>query len=212
VISYASRTGTQRNLAAMWRAGWRLLVSAAGVHRCEGFPYAIDNGAWTCYQQGIPFDFVAFDQVVSRLGDGSDFIVVPDRVADARTTLRWAAEWLPILDGIGRRRLVAVQDGMVEDDVRPWLGDDVGIFVGGTTDWKVSNLGRWGRLRRRGRVLGARRPRQHQRQDHPVRRRRGSLVRRDHRNAIRSQRAEGRAVARIGAAVRRDADTMRATP
>lgn len=39
MVSYASRTGTRRNLAAMRGAGWRLLVSAAGVLRTEGFEH-----------------------------------------------------------------------------------------------------------------------------------------------------------------------------
>jgi hypothetical protein len=38
---YASRTGTRRNLAALRAAGWRLLVSATGVHRHEGFCYML---------------------------------------------------------------------------------------------------------------------------------------------------------------------------
>ncbi|MBC8753020.1 hypothetical protein F6X42_44140, partial [Paraburkholderia sp. WC7.3b] len=40
--------------------GWRLLVSAKGEHRTEGMRYAIDNGAWTAYQRGEPFDEAAF--------------------------------------------------------------------------------------------------------------------------------------------------------
>lgn len=49
MIAYASRTGTRRNLAAIREAGWRLLVSAASCLRNEGFPYALDNGAWSAY-------------------------------------------------------------------------------------------------------------------------------------------------------------------
>lgn len=45
--AYASRTGTKRNLAALRAAGWGLFVSAAGVHRSEGFRFIIDNGAAT---------------------------------------------------------------------------------------------------------------------------------------------------------------------
>src|SRR3546814_4879783 len=50
VIAYASRTGTRRNLDALRDAGWRLMVSARGVLRTEGFPYELDNGAWTSFQ------------------------------------------------------------------------------------------------------------------------------------------------------------------
>jgi hypothetical protein len=40
IIPYASRTGTRRNLDALRERGWRLLVSASGVLRTEGFRYA----------------------------------------------------------------------------------------------------------------------------------------------------------------------------
>ncbi|MHC5194673.1 hypothetical protein ACYSUW_13060 [Pseudomonas frederiksbergensis] len=44
MIAYASRTGTKRNLEAMRQNGWRLLVSAKGVLRTEGFKYVSTMG------------------------------------------------------------------------------------------------------------------------------------------------------------------------
>lgn len=139
VISYASRTGTRRNLAVMRDAGWRLLVSARGVLRHEGFRYALDNGAWTAFQRGEPFDVAAFEKAVALLGAGADWIVVPDKVADREESLRMAAEWLPKLRGTAPL-LFAVQDGMTEADVP----DDCGVFLGGSTEWKLATMRRWG--------------------------------------------------------------------
>ena len=143
---YAVRTGTRVQLDAFWKAERRILVSAAGVHRTEGFRYAIDNGAWTWHQKGLPFDFDAFAKVVSNLGAGADWIACPDKVGDRVVSLRRAEQWLPLLDGIGRARLVVVQDGTTEDDVGPWLGEDVGIFVGGSSEWKDETIGYWGKV------------------------------------------------------------------
>lgn len=70
LIGYASRTGTRRNLALLRECGWRLLVSAAGVLRHEGFRYALDNGAWSAYTQGRPFDFAAFELALRKFGGG----------------------------------------------------------------------------------------------------------------------------------------------
>ncbi len=78
LVGYASRTGTKRSLAALREAGWRLLVSAKGVLRTEGFDYALDNGAWTAHQKGEPFDVPAFEKAVEALGTGADWIVAPD--------------------------------------------------------------------------------------------------------------------------------------
>lgn len=140
VIGYASRTGTRRNLAALRGRDWRLLVSARGVLRHEGFRYALDNGAWTAFQRREPFDERAFQVAVDRLGADADWVVVPDRVGDASETLRMADRWIPRLSGL--RLLLAVQDGM--DERSAHLSDVLGVFVGGSTTWKLEKMRYWG--------------------------------------------------------------------
>lgn len=160
-MAYASRTGTRRNLAALRRLGWRLMVSCAGVWRTEGFRYCLDNGAWTAHQQGTAWDAGRFAGFVALLGVGADFIVAPDVVMGGLESLRLSESWLHRLPGL---RLVAVQNGMTVEDVRPLLGSTVGVFVGGDTAWKEATMPRWGRLAREcgayihvGRVNSARR-------------------------------------------------------
>lgn len=147
MIAYASRTGTRRNLGALREAGWRLMVSARGVLRTEGFRYALDNGAWTAHQKGEEFDVKAFERAVSELGAGADFIVAPDIVAGGGASLALSLMWIPELLPIAPV-LLAVQDGMTPADVRPVLSERVGIFVGGSTDWKLATMPAWGQLRR----------------------------------------------------------------
>lgn len=165
MAAYASRTGTRRNLDAMRAAGWRLLVSAAGVLRTEGFSrYALDNGAWSAFQQGRPFCEVAFCRAVDRLGEGADWVVLPDIVAGGQASLDFSLRWLERLKGFPRTLLIAVQDGMHPDEVRDYLNPSVGIFLGGSTEWKLQTMEAWGILARRrncyfhvGRVNSARR-------------------------------------------------------
>jgi hypothetical protein len=147
--SYASRTGTQRNLQALRHAGWRLLVSAAGVLRHEGMPYALDNGAWSAFTQGRPFDARAFWRALEQLGERADWVVIPDIVAGGLHSLEFSLQWLHRLRGLPARQLIAVQDGMTPDDVREFLGPMVGIFVGGTTEFKEQTMHQWGTLARR---------------------------------------------------------------
>lgn len=147
-MGYASRTGTRRNLDALRAAGWRLLVSARGVWRTEGFRYALDNGAWTSHQQGEPFDAGAFRECVALLGSGADWIAVPDVVCGGLDSLRFSESWLPELAPLGVPLLVPVQNGMSASDVRPLLGPHVGVFVGGDSAWKEQSLPGWGRLAR----------------------------------------------------------------
>jgi len=150
MIAYASRTGTRRNLAALRAAGWRLMVSARGALRTEGFRYALDNGAWTSFQRGEPFDAATFKRAVARLGPDADWIVAPDIVMGGLASLRFSRQWLHRL----RRRqvlrdktfLIAVQNGMEPRHVRRLIGPRTGIFVGGDTPWKLATMATWARL------------------------------------------------------------------
>lgn len=144
---YASRTGTRRNLDALRRSGWRLLVSPTGCVRTEGFPYALDNGAWTAFQKGAPFDESAFLRAVERVGERADWIVVPDVVCDAHGTLDAFDRWWQRLRGSGLL-LLALQNGMSESDVDGVLRTGVGLFIGGSDDWKERTAAQWGAFAR----------------------------------------------------------------
>lgn len=143
LIAYASRTGTRRNLAALRDARWRLLVSAAGSLRPEGFPYALDNGAWSAYSRGQPFDEPAFARALRKLGAGADWTVLPDIVAGGAPSLDLSLRWMRMVLDESPVALLAVQDGMTVNDVRPFLGPRVGVFVGGSTAWKLKTMSAW---------------------------------------------------------------------
>lgn len=143
---YASHTGTKRNLDALRQHGWRLLLSAKGHGvKPEGFSYAIDNGAWWAYQNGKAFDVGAFERIVDRYGDGADWVAAPDIVGGGRASLELSLSWLPRLTGL---RLIPVQDGMTIEMVRSYIGGSVGLFLGGTTEFKISTMRAWGALAR----------------------------------------------------------------
>ncbi len=149
MIAYASRTGTKRNLAELRKYGFRLLVSATGDHRTEGWTdYALDNGAWTAYNSGVPFRADRFRLLLDRLGAGADWVVVPDIVAGGLESLAFSLEWLDECLAACPRVLIGVQDGMVLEDVEPYINERVGIAIGGTTEWKLEQLRDdvWGRL------------------------------------------------------------------
>lgn len=148
MIAYASRTGTRRNLDALRAAGWHLLVSAAGALRPEGFPYALDNGAWSAYTQGRAFDDRAFGVALSKLGAGAEWVVLPDIVMGGAASLDMSIGWMDRVLSATPRALLAVQNGMTVEDVRPFLGSRVGLFVGGDSTWKEQTIGQWAALGR----------------------------------------------------------------
>ena len=144
-MCYASRTGTRRNLDALRAAGWGLLVSRAGEWRTEGFDrYVLDNGAWSDFQAGRSFDGDAFEQLIDRLGSRADWIVLPDIVAGGAASLALSTRWLNRCLSVCPLALIAVQDGMEESHLAPLVGRSVGVFLGGSTEWKLANMLRWG--------------------------------------------------------------------
>jgi hypothetical protein len=149
MIAYASRTGTRRNLEALRVRGWRLIVSATGDHRNEGFPYALDNGAWTAHQQGTPFNESLFEKAVNKLAKDADFVVSPDIVGGGLASLEKSVERLPWLLERTERVLIAVQDGMSPSDLDRLVNKRVGIFLGGTTEFKLKTMPEWGRFAKR---------------------------------------------------------------
>ena len=153
MLAYASRTGTKRNLAALREHGWRLLISAAGridplTGDSVGFKYALDNGAWSAFAQGRPFDVPLFEKALRSFGADADWTVLPDVVAGGLPSLELSLKWMRRVLDETPRALLAVQDGMVPNDVRPFIGHRVGLFVGGSTDWKLKTMEEWGRLGR----------------------------------------------------------------
>ncbi|APA90252.1 hypothetical protein BJG93_34635 (plasmid) [Paraburkholderia sprentiae WSM5005] len=150
MVAYASHTGTKRNLAAMKEAGWHMLLSPKGSSlRSEGMPYALDNGAWTAYQQGQPFDEGSFLRAVDLVGERAEWIVLPDVVQGGMASLEFSLAWKERLRGIPTKVLIAVQDGVQLEDVAHELSPAVGIFIGGSTEWKEATAGAWGSLARR---------------------------------------------------------------
>lgn len=146
---YASMTGTRRNLQVMDEAGWHVLLSPAGSLDARGRPFALDNGAWSAFQQGRAFDELGFWKAIERVGERADWIVLPDIVCGGRRSLELSLRWLERLQGLPTRLLLAVQDGFTNDDVREHLNPMVGLFIGGSTEWKEATAVQWGSLARR---------------------------------------------------------------
>jgi hypothetical protein len=144
VIAYAARTGTRRNLAVLRAAGWRLMLSPRGVLNAHGFPYALDNGAWTAFMAGEPMlDLKRFESAVQSHGANADWVVAPDIVMGGQRSLELSASWIERLLRDVPRVLVAVQNGHNPRDIEHLLSSRVGIFVGGDSQWKEHTAATW---------------------------------------------------------------------
>jgi hypothetical protein len=147
VIGYASRC-SGRTAEALQRCGWGMLLTPQSrpPRPIDGMRYCIDNGAWGCYVHATEWDQLAFERIVREHGANADWIAAPDIVAGGSESLRLSVAWLDRLNQVCRRTLIPVQDGMTPGDLYPIVGPRVGIFVGGTTAWKLRTLCEWGAL------------------------------------------------------------------
>lgn len=151
MIGFFSRTGTRKNLAELRKRGWGILISRAGRWNRQGFDlWVADCGAWSDFTQGVPFDepaFLLFLEWVAEQETPPLWLVLPDVVGKRGESLALSAMWIDRIRAdprFGKIPLVlAVQDGMTEDDVRPFIGRIVGLFVGGMTGWKLATKRRW---------------------------------------------------------------------
>lgn len=105
--------------------------------------YALDNGAFSAYLSGEPWDEGAFLALLEAARTATHpplWVVVPDVVANRLATLALWHQWAPAVKDYGWPLAFAVQDGMTQADVP----DDADvIFVGGTKEWKRATLLQW---------------------------------------------------------------------
>jgi hypothetical protein len=113
--------------------------------------WAFDNGAYTDWLHGDPFDntrYLARLEHISLLPDERlpDWCVVPDIVADP-TSLSYSLRWRQALYKADRRLrwYLAIQDFMTPDDVSAALCLEPfdGLFIGGSTQWKWETAEKW---------------------------------------------------------------------
>ena len=144
---YASNTGTKRNLEQFRRHGWRVLLTPQNPKWPDGLHCGIDNGAWPAFVNNLPFDGDGFMRVVERNGPAADWVVIPDKVAEGLKSLEFSEGWMPKLRGL-KLLLLAVQDGMephhVSAFMRRYPTQAIGIFLGGSTEWKLKTMYSWG--------------------------------------------------------------------
>jgi hypothetical protein len=132
----------------MRAARWGLLVSRAGVWRTEGFDEVVgDNGAWADFQAGRDFDEDGFERFLDWFAAQPvtpRWLVLPDIVAGGLRSLELSMRYQNRCLSIAPLVLIAVQDGMQQSDLAPLVGRNVGIFLGGSTEWKLANMAGWG--------------------------------------------------------------------
>jgi hypothetical protein len=143
--SVALRAELRRHGGIMVIRG-RLMRNRPWEHRIR---WAYDNGAWMDHVRGAAFDADAWQrelELIARLPtrDAPDFCVLPDIVAGGHASLDLSLSWLPRVRGVHWHWYLPVQDGVELADIPEELPDwCAGIFVGGSTAWKLRTARIW---------------------------------------------------------------------
>lgn len=154
MIGYGG-TVCKKNVEQLRRWGWGMVITPYNV-RPPVLRYMFDNGAWTDFTHKRPFAADRFWNMMQRVrayDPQPDFAVCPDLVAQGLKSLEFSLGWRKDLpDDV--RWYLAVQDGMEPEHVRPVIEKFAGLFVGGTSEWKMRSVPGWAKLAREtGRLL-----------------------------------------------------------
>lgn len=133
------------------------------------FPYALDNGAFSCWdRKSNTFDFAKWDALEPRWqrliewgGNGIQkprWAIVPDVPGNAEATLERWHKYVQRVHDCEINAAIAVQDGMTVEDVKALRPGPVVICVGGTDDFKWGTLNQWVQNFRRVHVLRVNQP------------------------------------------------------
>lgn len=170
LLCYVSGMGNGPNRDAILAEGWRILLNPLDPRDPGGNGHGIDNGAWNAFQKWLkariaegmteaeaiaawiggrwveaPLDEDAFERLLEKHGSTADWVVLPDIVAGGMASLELSTRWMNRCLAQCDLVLIAVQDGMTPADLEPLVGTRVGIFLGGSTEWKLETAEMWGR-------------------------------------------------------------------
>jgi hypothetical protein len=153
---YCGSTAGVKTLSYLKEKNYGLMINPSSWKYSQNsvFPWqywALDNGAYKSYTDGVDFDKTKFLKTIYEKLPKSemspDFIVVPDKVGAGIESLRFSLAWHSRLKYMKEYNwYLAVQNGMVIDDVEKIIADFDGIFVGGTVKWKVKTGEYWVKL------------------------------------------------------------------
>ena len=132
---------------------WRWLLSPASVasvtksnRHLLNMGYAIDNGAYAYWSKGVAFNEKAFLRLLDKYAENADWIVIPDSIGNWEETVKMFMLWTARIWQYNRPLMLVAQDGAERDNyaeiravTRRNFGLPIGIFVGGSTDWKLTH-------------------------------------------------------------------------
>jgi hypothetical protein len=151
IVMVANNSGREaRRLAQAFPGRVGHIYSPAGWRGpFDEFPYVLDNGAYSAFTEGLPFDDRAYRGLIAnatKAVQAPRWVAVPDVVCDREATLASWRRWAPELASHLWPLAFVVQNGMTYRDIP---ADASIVFVGGSTEWKWETVSMWCDVARR---------------------------------------------------------------
>lgn len=166
---YVGQTRSRAFIEQLNTAGIGECVTPGRLPPRRGFSWFYDTGAYSDWKRGRSFNYLQFSRDLRAIrmwqergvGRGifkgqpmtaPDFIVLPDVVGQGEASLEFSIDHLEETQRTGARCYLAVQDGVTPARILNVLGlfpSVKGLFVGGTTRWKLETAAAWCALGRR---------------------------------------------------------------
>lgn len=102
--------------------------------------WAADNGCYTNPDLNVE-NYLAWLQNLTEFQETCLFATAPDVVADAKATWERSRDVLPQIRALGFPAAFVAQDGIDNEPIH-WEAFDC-LFIGGSTEWKLSNNTYW---------------------------------------------------------------------
>lgn len=143
---YVGQTRGRKTIAALEQLGFGECVQR-GEGAARRHPWFLDNGAFRDFKAGTEFDAEAYEATFARHADSPapDFIVLPDIVEGGSESLAFSISWDQRVRELSLETwgtvpaiYIAVQDGMSSRDIDTAIAFGDGIFIGGSTEWKLA--------------------------------------------------------------------------
>ncbi len=160
MLVFAGHTGLTKLGLTLSELGWGEMALPHEVPACRK-PWALDNGAYRAWNRQVngtkrrsgESEVGDFTQLLVALyqtrEDPPHFWVAPDVIGGGRGSLELSVNWVLNPEhrhGNPAPAYLAVQDGMTPAELEPYLQHFGGIFVGGTTPWKLKTGHEWVRF------------------------------------------------------------------
>lgn len=133
---YLDGSGVLKNTPNIENSGYMITPNKHEYVEVYGIAWGADTG---CFTQPHTFSMSRYiDWLTDRkyAQDSCLFATAPDVVGDAVATLEISREPLQEIRGLGYKSALVAQDGLEKLSI-PWDTFDC-LFIGGTTDWKLS--------------------------------------------------------------------------